>query len=26
VFDLTFTIEDHGAPTRLTLAIDQALG
>jgi hypothetical protein len=25
VFDLTFTIEDHGAPTRLTLAIDQAV-
>jgi hypothetical protein len=25
VYDLTFTIEDHGAPTRLTLAIDQAV-
>jgi hypothetical protein len=25
VFDLTFTIEDHGAPTPLTLAIDQAV-
>ena len=25
MFDLTFTIEDHGAPTRLTLAIDQAV-
>jgi hypothetical protein len=25
VFDLTFTIDDQGAPTRLTLAIDQAV-
>jgi Protein of unknown function (DUF2848) len=25
VFDLTFTIGDHGAPTPLTLAIDQAV-
>jgi hypothetical protein len=25
VFDLTFTIEDDGAPTRLTLAINQAV-
>ena len=25
MFDLTFTIEDKGAPTRLTLAIDQAV-
>jgi hypothetical protein len=25
VFDLTFTVEDHGAPTRLTLPIDQAV-
>jgi hypothetical protein len=25
VFDLTFTIEDHGAPTRLTLPINQAV-
>jgi Protein of unknown function (DUF2848) len=25
VFDLTFTIDDHGAPTPLTLAIDQAV-
>ena len=25
MFDLTFTIEDQGAPTRLTLAIDQAV-
>jgi hypothetical protein len=25
VFDLTFTIKDHGAPTRLTLPIDQAV-
>ena len=25
MFDLTFTIEDHGAPTFLTLAIDQAV-
>lgn len=25
MFDLTFTIEDHGAPTRLTLPIDQAV-
>jgi hypothetical protein len=25
VFDLTFTIDDKGAPTRLTLAIDQAV-
>ena len=25
MFDLTFTVEDHGAPTRLTLPIDQAV-
>ncbi|HEY3678381.1 MAG TPA: DUF2848 domain-containing protein [Bradyrhizobium sp.] len=25
MFDLTFTVEDHGAPTPLTLAIDQAV-
>ena len=25
MFDLTFTVEDNGAPTPLTLAIDQAV-
>lgn len=25
MFDLTFTVEDHGAPTRLTLPIDRAV-